>query len=53
MEFDLVFKLPNMTELLPHYKTASGWEDDLYQPHYQHWRERRELYHQIEEVLDV
>ena len=53
MEFDLVFKLPNMTELLPNYKIASGVYDGLKQSHYQHRRDRRHFYRQMEDVLDL
>jgi hypothetical protein len=53
MEFDLVFKLPNMTNLFPTHKITSRRQDVQYQPDNQHWRERRQLYHQLENVLDV
>jgi len=53
MEFDLVFKLPNMTELFPNYKLASGKYDGLNQSHYQHRRDRRQIYRQMEDVLDL
>ena len=53
MELDLVFKLPNMTELLPKYKIASGEYDGLKQSHYQHRRDRRQFYRQMEDVLDL
>lgn len=51
MEFDLVFKLPNMTNLFPIHKMASRRQGILYQTQNQHWLERRELYHQIENAL--
>jgi hypothetical protein len=53
MEFDLVFKLPNMTEVFPNYKLASGKYDGLNQSHYQHRRDRRQFYRQMEDVLDL
>ena len=53
MEFDLVFKLPNMTELLPNYKIASGEYDGMNQSHYQHRRDRRQFYRQMEDILDL
>jgi hypothetical protein len=53
MEYDLVFKLPNMTELFRKYKIASGEYDGLNQSHYQHRRDRRQLYRQLEDVLDL
>jgi len=53
MEIDLVFKLPNMTELLPNYKITSGEHDGLNQSHYQHRRDRRHFYRQMEDVLDL
>jgi hypothetical protein len=53
MEVDLVFKLPNMTELFPNFKIASGEYDSMNQSHYQHRRDRRQFYHQMEDALDL
>jgi hypothetical protein len=53
MEFDLVFKLPNMTEHFPNYKKASTQYDILNQSHDQHRRDRRQFYRQLEDVLDL
>ncbi|GFG28166.1 hypothetical protein Cfor_08257 [Coptotermes formosanus] len=53
MEFDLVFKLPNMTEFFSNYKIASRENDGLNQSHHQHRRDRSQFYRQLEDVLDV
>jgi hypothetical protein len=53
MEFDLVFKLPNMTKSLSAHEIASRRQDALHEPRSQHRRERRQFYRQMENVLDV
>jgi hypothetical protein len=53
MEFDLVFKLPNVTKSLTTHGLASRQQDHLYEPRSEHRRERRQFYQQMEDALDA